>query len=605
MKKIRVADYVAKFISDELKVRDIFMVSGGGIMFLTDAVKKNKKLNPVCNHHEQTCAIALDAYSRVTQNFGVGLFTTGPGATNAITGLAGAWQDSIPGFFISGQSKRKETVHNSGVKGLRQYGIQEVDIIPVVKPLCKYAVFLNAPEDIRYELEKMRHIAQSGRPGPVWIDIPLDVQGALVDPGKLRGFKPAPAEAVKDYPTATEMAAFSALLRSAERPVIIAGHGIRLAKALPLFKQFVEKFGIPAVSTYLGVDVLSSRHPLNIGRVGIKGTRAGNIAVQGADLVISIGSSLHVGSIGYEYELFAPGAKKVVVDIDKTSHRKKTIKIDLYINSDAGKFLKAALKTGKTDFYPGWAAGCTKMKAKYPVNLPEYSKLKSRVNIYNFVDSLCSSLGGKDIVISDAGSAYYAVSQAVMVNSGQRYITSGSLGAMGYTLPAGIGAFYAAKRRIVGITGDGSFQFNIQELQTIAHYGIPLKLFILNNEGYLSIRTTQDKFFDKRFIGEGPSSGVTCPDTEKIAAAYGIKYISIRNNSELQGRIRTAMEHKGPVICEVFTPKKQLIIPTIASVKREDGTMVSRPLDDMFPFLPEKEQAENCLLCTGRSPNAK
>jgi acetolactate synthase-1/2/3 large subunit len=605
MSKIRVADFVAGFISDNLKVRDIFMVSGGGIMFLTDAVQKNKKLNAVCNHHEQTSAIALDAYARVTQNFGVGLFTTGPGATNAITGLAGAWQDSIPGFFISGQSKRKETVHNSGVKGLRQYGIQEVDIIPVVKPLCKYTVFLNNPEDVRYELEKMRYIAESGRPGPVWMDIPLDVQGALVEPRKLRGYKPPAAEAVKKVPTAKEMAAFGALLRSAKRPVIIAGHGIRLGKALEVFKRFVEKYQIPVVSTYLGIDVLSSRHPLNIGRVGIKGTRAGNLAVQNADLVLSIGSSLHVGSIGYEYGLFAPGAKKVVVDIDRTSHRKKTIKIDQYINSDAGNFLRLAMKTGKTDFYAGWAAGCGKMKAKYPVNLPEYLDLKSRVNIYTFVAALCSRLGGKDIVISDAGSAYYAVSQAVAVTAGQRYITSGSLGAMGYTLPAAIGAFFAARHRIIGITGDGSFQFNIQELQTIAHYDIPVKLFVLNNEGYLSIRTTQDKFFDKRFIGEGPSSGVSCPDTAKIAAAYGIKYVPIRNNAGLAGGLKAALAHKGPVVCEVFTPKKQLIIPTIASVKKEDGSMVSRPLDDMFPFLPGKEQAENCLLCTGGIKNAK
>ena len=600
MKKIRVADYVARFISDELKVKDVFMVSGGGIMFLTDAVAQNRKLNPVCSHHEQTVAIALDAYSRVTQNLGVGLFTTGPGATNAITGLAGAWQDSVPGFFISGQSKRRETVHNSGVKGLRQYGIQEVDIIPVVKPLCKYAVFLNDPEEIRYELEKMRHIAASGRPGPVWMDIPLDVQGALIDPARLRGFKPAASERVKDSPTSAEMATFNKLLKSSKRPVLIAGHGIRLARALPVFKRFVEKFNIPVVSTYLGVDVLPSGHPLHIGRIGIKGTRAGNLAVQNADLVISVGSSLHVGSIGYEYAMFAPCAKKVVVDIDRTSHRKKTIKIDFYINSDAGKFLAAALKAPRPDCYPGWASGCRKMRAKYPVNLPEYAGLRSRVNIYNFVDTLCSGLRGKDIVISDAGSAYYAVSQAVMVGAGQRYITSGSLGAMGYTLPAVIGAYFAARRPIVGITGDGSFQFNIQELQTIVHYGIPVKIFVLNNEGYLSIRTTQDKFFDKRFIGEGPDSGVSCPDAAKIAAAYGIKYFSIRNNGEMKGRIKAVLDFNGPVLCEVFTPKKQMIIPTVASVKRDDGSMVSRPLDDMFPFLPGKEQAENLQLCTGR-----
>jgi len=593
---IRVADFITSFISDTLSVNDVFMVAGGGIMYLTDALAQNKKIKVTCTHHEQAAAMALEAYSRATENFGVGFFTTGPGATNAITGLVGAWQDSVPCLFISGQSKKKETIYNSGIKGLRQFGVQEVNILPIVESVTKYAVLINNPEDVKYELEKMVYIAKTGRPGPVWLDVPLDVQGALIDPLKLRSFSPHELEPTKTEPMAEEMEQLTSLLKSSKRPVIIAGQGIRIAKALDDFKECVERLNIPVVTTYLGIDSLGSDHPLQMGPIGIKGGRAGNFTVQNADLVISIGSSLHVGTIGYEYRLFAREAKKVVIDIDRTAHLKKTLSIDLYINADASRFLKALRNAPLAAFEDQWSQRCRMWKTKYPVCLEEYSTAKNRINMYYFIDTLSRLLREGDVVVSDAGSAYYAVSQAIQLKSRQRYITSGALATMGYTLPASIGVATATKARVIGVTGDGSLQFNIQELQTLAHYKLPVKLFVLNNEGYLSIRYTQERFFAKRLIGEGPETGVSCPDVEKIAAAYGIQYFRARKNDELEKTLNAAIAAEGPVLCEIMTPKDQLIIPTVSSAKRPDGTMVSKPIEDMYPFLDRKEFSENMIV---------
>ena len=593
---MRVADFIANFISDVLEVKDIFMVSGGGIMHLTDGLYQNKKINVICTHHEQTSSMALEAYSRATENFGVGFFTTEPGATNAITGLVGAWQDSVPCLFISGQTKRKETIYNSDIKGLRQFGVQEVNIIPIVKSITKYSVLLNKPKDVKYELEKMVYIANNGRPGPVWLDIPLDVQGALIDPSNLRSFSPTEIKANKTKPTKEEMRKFEELLKESNRPVIIAGQGIRIARALDDFIKFIEKYNIPVATTYLGIDILSSNHFLNIGRTGIKGTRAGNLAIQNSDLVITIGSSLHVGVIGYEYGLFARDAKKVVIDVDKTSHLKKTINIDLYINSDAKEFLVDSKKFGRINFDEDWVPICINWKKKYPVCLKEYSDVKENINMYYFIEKLSQVLDDNDIVVSDAGSAYYAVSQAIKIKAKQRYITSGALATMGYTLPATIGVSVATRKRVIGITGDGSFQFNIQDLQTVVHHMLPVKLFVLNNDGYLSIRSTQEKFFENRFIGEGPNSGVSCPDTQKIANAYGIKFFRASKNNELEHIIKKSLDYDGPVICEIMTHSDQLIIPTVSSVKKKDGTMVSKPLEDMFPFIDRDEFLSNMII---------
>jgi len=596
---IRVSDYIAKFISDELGLQDIFMLSGAGSMHLTDGVACNPKLRAICVHHEQSASMALEAYARTNENFGVGYFSTGPAALNALTGLGGAWQDSVPCLFISGNVKRSTCTYSEGVPGLRQFGVQELDIIPVVSSLCKYAVHLTKPDMIRYELEKAVSIAKSGRPGPVWIDIPMDVQSAQIDPEKLAGYKSV------DYcPVAsdTDLDGLRDMFMKAQRPVIIAGRGIRLSGARELLKTLATEFNVPVVTPYLGIDNL--RHDLDvyIGKTGVKGDRAANFTMQNADLVLAVGTSLHISVVGYEYEQFARAAKKVVIDIDLTSHRKRTIKIDHMIESDAKAALEGLvgrLHDAKFKSISGsWLDRCVGWKKKYPVCLPEYAQTVGAINVYSFMDRLSALAKEGDAFIGDAGSAIYAVSQGLILNhENQRYIPSSAMATMGYTVPAAIGVSAAlGDKRVLAITGDGSLQQNIQELQTIIHYKLPVKLFVWNNDGYLSIRASQKNYFDERYIGEGKSSGVSIPDTLKIAQAYGIACARVKDLAELEKSIKTALEFDGPYILEIITPSEQPIIPTVSSRINADGTMSSRPLEDMAPFLERDEYLRNMMV---------
>jgi len=594
--KIRVADYIPKFIYDH-GTKHVFMLSGGGIMHLTDGLACNKKLKVVCFHHEQAASMALEAYSRTTGNFGVGYFTTGPGATNALTGLAGAWLDSVPCLFISGQVKRKETTHKAKISGLRQIGVQEIDILPIIQSITKYSAFVDNAKDIKYHLEKAMYLSKEGRPGPVWLDIPLDVQGALVAPKSLKGFKSQ--KRIRQISSADIKKVFQ-YIKSASRPVILAGQGIRISGAINSLLKFTNKYEIPVITTFLGIDVIDSNHPRYIGRIGIKGDRAGNFTMQNADLLIVIGSSLPVAETGYDYKQFAREAKVVVVDVDSSSHKKKTIKIDLFIQSDAKEFLEKMsrlLNKGKIALNSKWLNTCMSWRKKYPVCLPEYEKLKGKINIYYFIDRLSRKLETSDVVVTDAGSTFYVGSQAIKIKKGMRYITSGGFATMGYSLPASIGVGVALNnKRVMCITGDGSFQQNIQELQTVVHYKLPLKIFVLHNEGYLSIRFTQKRYFNNRLIGEGRKSGVSFPDSEKIANAYGVKFFRVSDNEKLDKVLDEVLKYNGPVICEVITPREQLIIPTLASEKKSDGTMISKPLEDMYPFLSRKEFYKNMII---------
>ena len=599
---IRVADYIATFVSDQLNVKDVFMLTGAGIMHLTDAVACNPKLRGVCVHHEQSAAMALEAYARTNQNMGVGYFTTGPGATNAITGLAGAWQDSVACLFISGQSKRSEASHQAGIPGLRQFGVQELDVMPAVSSMTKYAVQITDPQRIRYELEKAVFIARSGRPGPVWLDMPMDVQAAKIDPSTLVGFTPNADEAAVPKASDAEIAEIAAWLQSSERPVIIAGRGVRLAGAREELKTLATRWNIPVVTPYLGVDNL--RHDLDvyIGKTGVKGDRPANYAMQNSDLVLAIGSSLHVSVIGYDYGQFARAAKKVVVDIDLTSHRKKTIAIDRLLHADAKDFLQRVIKALEASSFAGapkaWLDRCVAWKRKYPVLQPEYKDTAGAINIYSFVDALSRASAEGDVFISDAGSAFYAVSQGVqLTKDNQRYLPSGAMATMGYSLPAAMGVSAATgDGRVLAVTGDGSFQQNLQELSMVEHYGFPIKLFVLNNNGYLSIRASQKNYFEKRFIGESPESGVPIPDTLKLAEVYGIPAERVSDISKLDEVLARALAHKGPYIVDVVTPPEQLIIPTVSSRVNPDGSMSSRPLEDMFPFLEREEYLGNLLV---------
>jgi len=586
---MRVADYIPKFIYDK-GVKHVFMLAGGGIMHLTDGLANNKDLKTICLHHEQSISMAIEAYAKITNNFALGYFTSGPGTTNALTGLAGAWLDSVPCLFISGQVKKKQSVYKSNIFGLRQIGVQEINILPIVRSITKYSAFVDNADDIRYHLEKAFYLAKQGRPGPAWLDIPLDIQAASIRPDSLKSFEPE-KELKQDF----DLNKISQYFRTASRPVILAGQGVRISGAIDKLLALAEKKEIPIVTSFLGIDIIESQHPCYVGRIGIKGDRAGNLAVQNSDLLIVIGSSLPVAETGYEYKDFAREAKIIINDIDASSHKRNSIKIDLFIQADAKEFIDK-INQLEHNFDKTWLKTCISWREKYPVCLPEYEKLKQEINIYYFIDKLSQKLDNNDVVVTDAGSAFYAGSQAIKIKKGVRYITSGGLATMGYSLPASIGISSAiGNKKVMCITGDGSFQQNIQELQTIIHYNLPLKIFVLNNQGYLSIRFTQAKFF-QRFIGEGPESGVSFPDSEKIAKAYGIKFIRAKNNEELGNALDETLKYNGPVICEIICPKDQLIIPSVASEKKPDGTIISKPLEDMYPFLDREEFKKNMII---------
>ena len=580
--KMRVADYIVSKIH-EMGVNRIFTITGGGAMFLNDAVLRHPDMQAICGHHEQASAMSAVGYAKYSGKMGVVMPTTGCGCTNTITGLLDGWQDNVPMMFVSGQINSYQTMDNYDTP-LRQIGVQEADVIAIVKSITKYAVLVKDPKTIRYHVERAIHEAFSGRPGPVWLDIPLDVQSAMIDPNELEGYK------IPDTSTKVTLNDFQQLLEhqsTSKRPVILAGNGIRLSGAKEEFISFIEKYNIPVVNTYLAADLLPTDHPLNIGRVGIKGNRAANFALQNSDLLITIGTRLGIPVTGYIYENFAREAKIVVVDIDENEHKKDTIKIDQFIHADAKYFLENA----ELEYVPdSWSKTCLQWRDDWPVFLPEHMDDTDGISFYGFMKVLSGCMGDDDIVVSDAGSAYYVSSQAVHLDKNQRYITSGAQADMGFTLPASIGVSVAREGKpVIGIVGDGSFQLNMQEIQTMVHNKLPVKMFVWNNNGYLSIRTTQRKFFDDGFIGTDVNSGISCPDLSKISYAYGVKYVNVSEIDNLEDKINETMSHDGPVICEVMCKEWDEVLPTIGSKKLPDGKMFSRPLEDMYPFLTREE----------------
>lgn len=592
--KMRVADYIADYIYKDMEVPEVFMLTGGGAMFLNDGVAKHDKLDVICNHHEQACAMGAVAYSKYTNKTAVAYVTTGCGGTNAVTGVLDAWQDSTQCMFISGQVKKKETCYNSELP-LRQYGVQEADIVAIVKSITKYSVMVNDAKDIAYHMEKAAYLATNGRPGPVWIDIPLDIQGAIIDTDDLRHFDSN--ELKKDYKedvSSEDIVEVINLLKNAKRPMIIAGNGIRLSDTVAPFRKFIKEFNIPVTTSYLAIDLLSTADDRFIGRLGTKGDRAGNFAVQNSDFVLVLGSRLSVALTGFEYDLFMRDAKVVVVDIDSKEHQKKTVKIDKFINCHLKDFFNKINSNQCLLDTKEWVLKCNKWKKKWPVSLERYEN-EEKINKYTFIDHLCKFLKDDTAVVADAGSSYYVTAQALKIRDNQRYITSGAQADMGFTLPAAIGTCFAKNGETVGITGDGSFQMNIQELQTVVHYKLPLKLFVWNNNGYLSIRATQRKFFDGRAIGTDKDSGISFPEVENIAKAYNIKYCIAKEVSELDSVLKEVMDFKGPVLCEIICPENQEVIPAVSSLKKDDGVMVSKPLEDMYPFLDRKEFLEEMI----------
>ena len=583
--KIRVADYVAKRIY-ELGVEHVFTLTGGGAMFLNDGIACHPHLKAVCNHHEQACSQGAVAYSKMRNSYSVTMPTTGCGGTNAITGLLDAWQDNIPCVFISGQVNKMQTCENA-VSKIRQFGVQEANIVEIVKSITKYAIMVNEPNQIAFHLDKAFHLANSGRKGPVWIDIPMDVASSYVNEDELERFSPPKEQ--KKIPNFEEL---KNLFEKSKRPVILAGNGVRLASATEELRQFSEKYNIPVVTTFLGTDLLDGDNTLNIGRIGIKGTRSGNFAMQNADLLISVGTRLSVPSTGYKYDLFAREAKLVVVDVDPEEHKKDTVKIDVFYECDAKDFFLSFESEHRSG--NDWSQKCLEWKEKWPLVLPEHKEDEDGISLYYFIDKLSSVMESDSVVVSDAGSAYYVTAQALNFKKQQRHVTTGAQAEMGFTIPASIGASFARdKCKVIGITGDGSFQTNIQELQAIAYYNLPIKTFVLNNNGYLSIRTTQRKFFEDRFLGTDKENGVSFPDTKKIADAYGIKFAKIDKIENIEEELDKVLKSDEPVICEVMCKEWDKVVPTLSAKKLDDGRLISKPLEDMYPFLKRKEFYDN------------
>ena len=597
MKKIRVADVIVDFLINK-KVDTIFGLMGGGAMFLNDALAlRSNKIKTIFNHHEQASSMAAVGYSKMKNGIGAAMFTTGCGSTNAVTGVLDAWQDNLPCIFISGQVKRKETSRNIRPKtNLRNFGVQEADIVSIVESITKYSKMINEPNDIYKELEKAYEIATSGCPGPVWLDIPLDVQAAPVAKRKWN--------IIKDKKTSlfnnkldTDIKKVMNLLKKAKRPILVVGNGLRLAKVEKEFSNLVKDWKIPVVSSYLAIDIFPNTHKYHIGTLGTKGNRAANFAIQNSDLVIAFGCRMSVPLTGFEYRTFAREARICIIDINKAEHKKDTIRIDSLINQDLALLVPKLPKINFQSKWKDWLKKSIVWKDSWPV-CNEYQRDDSNgINLYHFYEIFNKSNNVNSVVVADAGSAGYASAQSIKVNKNQRYIMPGGQMEMGFTLPCSIGvAFADPKKTVFAITGDGSFQLNIQELQTLSHFKPNIKLIIWNNSGYLSIKSTQNRFFDGRKIGAGPESGLTFPETKDIAKAYKLPFKKVSKASNLTGSLEWLKSFYGPAILEVICPPEQEIIPTASSKTLEDGSMVSTPLEDMYPFLDKEEFLENMIV---------
>lgn len=589
---MNVANYIVNFVANR-GVKDIFMITGGQAMFLNDAIYQNKKIRPIFHHHEQAAGMAAEAYGRMTGNLGVAMVTAGPAAVNVLNGVVGAWVDSAPMMVISGQSSSTNVSYMAS-SGIRQYGLQGIYMQPLASAVTKYYVFVDDPENISFYMEKAYYLATHGRPGPVWIDVPLDIQRAEI-PAKLRQ-QFIPSE-VNDIPMISpkDIARVADLLFAAKRPLFVAGQGIRIAKAQELLDEFLDKTDIPVVTTRLGIDLIDSQSKIFVGRPGLYGDRSANFAVQQADFILSVGARLDPGIVGYDAKDWGRRAKKVVVDIDSKELNKPGITPLIKIQGDAKEFLSLLLrKIGKTKFtdHSQWKATCAKWRKKYPTVLPTY-KNEMPVNSYYLTERLSLAAKKTDMIVVDTSSPFHVVCQAWKIKKGQRFLTTGGISTMGYW-PAAIGVCVASgNKRTIVVTGDGCLQMNIQELATVKHTNLPIKLFIINNGGYLLIRHTQKTHMEGRLLGESAKTGLWIPDSIKIARAYDIKAVSIDSPKDIDRKIKEVLTFPGPVICDVKSPYWQFIGPRISSDKLPDGRMVSRPYEDMFPFLDKKEMNAN------------
>jgi acetolactate synthase I/II/III large subunit len=598
---IRVADYVFRRLAD-WAVTDTFVLTGGGAMHLNDALGREPRMRYTCMHHEQSCAMAAEAYARVSGRPAVVSVTTGPGAINALNGVFGAWTDSIPMLVISGQVKRATCMAAYGDRcaGLRQLGDQEVDIVRMAKGITKYAELVLDPNSIRYHLERAWYLAAHGRPGPCWLDIPVDVQAASVEEDLLPAYDQREDRLEFDDAELRRLCAETLRrIGEARRPVLMAGSGVRVAGAEELFRAFIGRLGIPVTTAWTAHDLVPSGHPLYCGRPGTVGDRPGNFAVQNADLLLVLGCRLHVRQISYNWQAFAPHAYKIQVDIDQAELSKPTARPDLPVHADVRRFLEISSelldREGPSREHGQWLLWNQRRVQRYPVVEARHRGAPSPVNPYAFIERLFEKLEEGEVVVCGDGAACVVPFQAGRIKPGQRLFTNAGSASMGYDLPAAVGAAIANRgRRVVCLAGDGSIQLNLQELQTIVHHRLPVKIFVLNNGGYLSIRTTQKTFFQGNFVGESPRSGVSFPDMVRIAEAYGIPARRIGQN-DCGGEIECALTAPGPFLCEVMLDAAQEFEPRLTSRILSDGRMASSPLEDLYPFLEPEELRANMV----------
>lgn len=596
--KQRLADYVADFLVSH-GVTDVFSVVGGGAMHLNDALGHNEGLKVTYNHHEQACAMAAEAYARLDNRIAAVCVTTGPGGTNAITGVVGGWLDSIPMFIISGQVRYDTTARYAlqfTGNPLRAMGDQEYDIVKSVEAMTKYAVMIEDPNRIRYALEKGWHLATTGRPGPVWIDIPVNYQGCFIETDDLEGYDPAEDDA--KLPPPVDDATIQAVLekiRNAKRPVFHAGYGIRLSKGYDAFRRVLEKLNIPIVTYWNAADLIEDEHPLYCGRAGNMGDRPGNWAIQNADLILAVGTRISIRQVGYNWQTWARAAEVIMVDIDRAELKKPTLHVEMPVWADAKDFLTRLDAAAEAEVFKGqaWIEKCQGWKRDYPAVLPrQWEENGSTANVYAFVRYLSSRLPENSLTAVSNGACCVVGNQAYVIQKGSRMANNSAIASMGYGLPAAIGTCIGGGRRnTICLEGDGSIMMNLQELQTILTNKLPIKIFLINNSGYHSIRITQTNLFGHHTrVGIGPESGdLSFPVFEKIAKAFGYRYYSASSNAEMKRVVDEVLKLDGPVFCEIFTDTKQVWEPKSSTKRLPDGTLVSPPLEDLAPFLPREE----------------
>ena len=594
--KQRLADYVADFLVAH-GVTDVFSVVGGGAMHLNDALGHNAGLKVTYNHHEQACAIAAEAYARLDNKIAAVCVTTGPGGTNALTGVVGGWLDSIPMFIISGQVRYDTTARYAlqfTDTSLRAMGDQEYDIVKSVAPMTKYAVMIEDPTTIRYHLEKAWHLATIGRPGPVWIDIPVNYQGGYIETDDLKGYDPAEDDAM--LPPAVDEATIQTVLekiKNAKRPVFHAGYGIRLSGGYEAFRSVAEKLNIPIVTYWNAVDLIEDENPLYCGRAGNMGDRPGNWAIQNADLILAVGTRISIRQVGYNWKTWARAAEIIMVDIDSAELKKPTLHVEMPIWADAKDFLTKLDHAAVAPVNAGgeWLTTCQGWKKEYPAVLPrQWEENGETANVYAFIHYLSSQLPENSLTAVSNGACCVVGNQAYVIQKGSRMANNSAIASMGYGLPAAIGTCIGGRRTTICLEGDGSIMMNLQELQTILTNKLPIKIFLINNNGYHSIRITQTNLFNKNFVGIGEESGdLSFPEFRKIAEAFGYRYFCAHSNAEMKRVVDEVLALDGPVFCEIFTDTVQVWEPKSSTKRLADGTLVSPPLEDLAPFLPREE----------------